>query len=96
MKRTKKHRRVKGEMSFLDAAFKLIYQEGHPMHYVNIMKESLKFRMVKTSGQTPAQSLLSAINKEIKVKGSKSRFVSIGRGIYGLSRCGKRWAKKEF
>ena len=87
-------RKSLGKLSMSEAAFRLLASEGKPMHYKDITDLALKRRMIQTCGLTPDQSLLGGIRREIKNKGSRSRFTYKSYGIYGLSRYGKRLAKK--
>ncbi len=87
-------RKSKGKLSMNEAAFRLLASEGRPMHYEDITGYALKRRMIQSCGLTPAQSMLAGIRREIKNKGTRSRFTYKGIGIYGLSRYGKRLAKK--
>jgi restriction system protein len=88
-------KRPKGKMSMSSAAFELLREAENPMHYRKLTDRALKDRLILTSGKTPEQSLRSQISMEIRRKGTKSRFVAKGSGVYALSRFGKRLAKGE-
>lgn len=88
-------KRPKGKMSMSAAAFELLQDAEKPMHYRDLTDRALKDKLILTSGKTPEQSLRSQISMEIRRKGTKSRFVAKGSGIYALSRFGKRLARGE-
>lgn len=87
-------RKSLGKLSMSEAAFRLMASENKPMHYKDITDLALKRKMIQTCGLTPDQSLLAGISREIRIKGTRSRFTYKSFGVYGLSRYGKRLAKK--
>lgn len=77
--------RANGPMTCLDAAAAVLREGGAPMQtraMVAVMKER---NLWTTNAPTPAATLYSAILREMKVKGTASRFVKTGRGHFGLN-----------
>lgn len=77
-------------MSFTDAAKQILEQYGNrqPMNYRNITDRALQLGLIKTRGQTPAQTMYAQILTEIERdqrRGESGRFTRHGRGMIGLS-----------
>ena len=70
-------------MTFRDAAAAVLRERG-PMHYRDLAEEILKRGLVQPDGKTPAASLNAMIAVEIKSNGSKSEFVRVQPGVFGL------------
>jgi restriction system protein len=75
--------------SFTDAAEWVLENnpEKRPMHYRDITGAILSRDLVNTEGQTPEATLYALIITEIKRaagRGSQSRFVKYGKGLFGL------------
>jgi len=68
----------------LDYAVDAISASGEPMRCKDIA-EYAKANGWEGNGKTPANTLNAAINKEIQVKGSESRFKRAGRGLYDIT-----------
>ena len=77
-------------MSFIDAAERVLRDSGSrdPMHYTTITEIAIERGLVNTGGQTPATSMNSTINTDIRTRQSRGeppRFVRVGTGLYGLA-----------
>jgi hypothetical protein len=62
--------------------------DGRPMHYRTITDHALASGLIAPRGLTPEASLNSAISTDITRRsrsGDEERFVSYGRGLYGLA-----------
>ncbi|MDP8976126.1 MAG: HTH domain-containing protein [Actinomycetota bacterium] len=61
---------------------------GRPMHYRQITEMAIESALITPQGLTPEASMNAAITTEIsrrEAAGEAQRFVSYGRGFYGLS-----------
>ena len=73
--------------SILDAAVRVLAETKEPLS-CKMMVETMTAKAYwkpSQSGKTPANTLHAAISKEIKVKGTDSRFEKVGRGQFALS-----------
>lgn len=77
------------QMTFLDAAYRVLKDSEAPLHYKNITQQALSKGYIETKGKTPEQTMTAMLNSEIQKKGAKSRFTKVKRAIYGLSEWGK-------
>ncbi len=69
-------------MSQLDAAVKVLAEAGTPMTTIEAM--ATKGYWISPGGATPAQTLYSAILRELQKKGADSRFTKVDRGQFAL------------
>lgn len=72
--------------SALDAAVWVLSEAGESMNcrkLIEIMTEKAYWQP-RNAGKTPQNTLHAAISKEIKTKGTDSRFTKIGRGQFAL------------
>jgi hypothetical protein len=71
--------------SAIDAAAKVLAEEGKPMGCKELIGAmAMKGYWNSPGGKTPAATLYSALLREIDTKGDASRFVKVGRGMFGL------------
>ena len=71
--------------SALDAAAKVLGQNGEPMNCQEMIKAMAdKGYWTSPGGQTPHATLYSAMLREINVKGKDARFVKTERGKFTL------------
>jgi hypothetical protein len=78
-----KHREGATKMSGLDAAAKVLAETGQPMNCRDLVDQmSAKGYWTSPGGATPWATLNAAISREIKVKGSDSRFTKADRGQF--------------
>ncbi len=72
-------------ISQLDAAVKVLAEAGTPMT-TKAMIEAMatKGYWISPGGATPAQTLYSAILRELQKKGADSRFTKVDRGQFAL------------
>jgi len=71
-------------MSLIDAAFHVLDEAGHPIHYAKLTDQILERGIAKSASKTPAASLNAVLAVDIKGKGSSSRFRRVSAGVYGL------------
>jgi hypothetical protein len=83
-KQTKGAKRTKSDkMSALDAAAKVLAETGQPMTCKEMIETMAKKSYWQSpGGRTPEATLYSAILRELKVKGAKSRFRKTDRGKF--------------
>ena len=73
-------------LSALDAATKVLAEIAEPMNCRQLIETMTeKDYWQPNAGKTPSNTLHAAISKEIKTKGSDSRFEKIGRGQFALA-----------
>jgi hypothetical protein len=71
------------KLSALDAAAKVLGETGQPMNCRDLVDQmSAKGYWTSPGGATPWATLNAAISREIKVKGSDSRFTKADRGQF--------------
>ena len=74
-------------MSLIDAAAHILAQDGQdPMRCKDIVEQAINQKLWEPqSGKTPANTLYASILREIKDKGSDSRFAKTGRGKFTIT-----------
>ena len=77
---------AKPKLSLVKAAITILGETEEAMG-ANELVEAAKAKGLWTPGEgkTPAQTLYSAISREIKTKGERSRFVTAGKGKFKLA-----------
>ncbi|MGE4003743.1 MAG: winged helix-turn-helix domain-containing protein [Planctomycetaceae bacterium] len=75
-----------GKLSQLDAAVKVLTEAGEPMT-TKAMIEAMAAKGYWTSpgGATPAQTLYSAILRDLQKHGKEARFIKVDRGQFALN-----------
>jgi len=74
------------KVSALDAAAKVLGEQGKPMNCQEMIEEmSKKKYWTSPNGATPGATLYAAIIREIKVKGKEARFEKAERGKFATS-----------
>ncbi len=79
-------------MTFLDAAHQILKLAEQPLHYREIAKQALEQGLIESRGKTPEATMNAQLATNIKRAeegGSPSRFVRIGRGVFGLREWGR-------
>ena len=73
-------------LSALDAATQVLAEADEPMNCRQLIEAMIEkdYWHTKNAGKTPQNTLHAAISKEIKTKGSDSRFEKVGRGQFAL------------
>ena len=73
--------------SALDAAVRVLAESSEPMNCRQLIEimTAKDYWQPKKAGKTPQNTLHAAICKEIKTKGTDSRFAKVGRGQFALS-----------
>lgn len=72
------------EMSWKDAAQKVLEEAGGPLHYKDIADRILGQGLKTTAGATPASTVGATISVAIQKEGSAAVFERTGPGEYGL------------
>ena len=76
-------------MSLLNAAAEILREAPEPMRIADILKAAVDRGLwTPGAGKTPKQTLVSAIYREIKVRGEASRFRQTGRGLFTATAVG--------
>ena len=75
--------RYKGQMSGLDAAYKILSESDRPLNAGAIVKAAMEQGLWTPDGLTPAATLSGALQTDVK-KGEKARFVKVGAGLYTI------------
>jgi hypothetical protein len=74
------------KMSALDAAAKVLGEQGKPMNCHELIEEmSRKNYWTSPNGATPQATLYAAIMREVKAKGKDARFVKTERGKFAAN-----------
>lgn len=78
------------KLTYLDIAYKILKQEekGRSLHYKVIAKRAFKLGLIESDDLIVAGNISSAINADIrksKIEGEESKFISYGKGQYGLA-----------
>ena len=71
-------------MSFRDAALKVLQDEGHPLHYEDIARLAIEREYIDPKGKTPGDSISTELSRDIRKKGIKSEFIKMDKGVYSL------------
>lgn len=77
-----------GLLSFVDAAERILKEEGKPLRYREITKRASEKGLIQSQGKTPASTMYVAISNEIgrrTKRGEPNRFIFLGKGIFTLA-----------
>ena len=77
-----------GPMSGLDAAHKVLVESKKSMNCKELVAAAFKAKYWRSEGATPEATLSAAIGREIRAKGSDSRFKKAGRGLFAAAKGG--------
>jgi hypothetical protein len=78
--------KANGKLSQLDAAALVLKQAGEPLNTKALVERMTKRKLwVSPKGATPWATLHAAISKEIRLKGTESRFRKADRGLFALA-----------
>ncbi len=77
------------EMSWKDAAQKVLEGAHRPLHYREIADEILAQGLKTTFGATPESSVNAVISTEIQREGSDCVFERVSPGVYGIKASGR-------
>ena len=72
-------------MTALEAALRVLQDEGKPLHYREITSRILAGKLWQCSGKTPEATINAQLAVNIKKNGRASAFRRAGRGIFGLN-----------
>lgn len=72
-------------MTALEAALKVLQDEGKPLHYREITKRILAGKLWQCAGKTPEATINAQLAVSIKKNGNTSPFRRAGRGIFALN-----------
>jgi len=78
--------RCLGQMSGLEAAYKVLSEAGTPMNIRQIYDTAIEKGYWNPQGATPEATMSSAILTEMKKKGDDSRFERTGRGLFAVKK----------
>ena len=77
--------------SALDAAALVLREAGQPMSCPELIAQmTAKGYWTSPKGKNPASTLYAAIAREVKLKGTASRFIKTGPGHFAFRRDAKR------
>ncbi|HEX7010762.1 MAG TPA: winged helix-turn-helix domain-containing protein [Phycisphaeraceae bacterium] len=79
-----KPRRKRSGPSLIEAALQVLGERGEPMTCSQMIDAIFRKRLWSTTGKTPAQTLYSAIIRELQKKGDAARFRYVERGKFAL------------
>jgi hypothetical protein len=74
--------RSNGLMSGIDAAHRVLIEQGRPMRAKEILKIATDNQYCELHGFTPDATISAAMETEIKRKGDTARFVKVGKGLF--------------
>jgi len=77
-----KHGGIKGLMSGLDAAARVLTEDNTEMNVRQIAEAAIERGYWSPAGATPQATISSAIQREIVSKGAESRFFKAGKGLF--------------
>lgn len=72
-------------MKATDAAYQILIAVGQPLSVQAITHMILEKGLWNTQGKTPDQTISAALSVDVQKHGSQSRFIHVGKGIYGLN-----------
>lgn len=67
---------------YINAAIIILSESHKPLHYKDLTERAIKKGLIKTSGQTPWDSMASRIY--VNMKSNDSVFIKAGKGTFGL------------
>ena len=73
------------KLSGLDAAAQVLRDAGEPLDVQTLITRILERGLWTTGGKTPAATIYSVMIREIKAKGSSSRFQKVDRGRFTVA-----------
>jgi hypothetical protein len=71
-------------MGFYEAAERILKKTKRPMSIKEITRLALKRKILETDSKNPDQTMGARLYMDIIRNGSKSRFIKIEKGIFGL------------
>jgi len=78
--------RCLGQMSGLEAAYKVLSETGEAMTARQICEMALNMGYWEPQGSTPEATISSAMIIEMRKKGDDSRFERVGRGLFAVKK----------
>ena len=72
-------------MTALEAALRVLQDEGKPLHYREITQRILAGKLWQCSGKTPEATINAQLAVNIKKNGKASAFRRAGRGVFALN-----------
>lgn len=81
---------MRGDLTYLEIAYQILREEPglKGLHYRDLAKRAFDLGLIESDDLIIAGNIASAINSDIrksKSQGIESKFISFGRGYYGLS-----------
>jgi len=80
--------------SFKLAAIKIL-RDRKQLHYKDITELAIEKGLIETSGATPEATMHALLSRDIKLRGNKSAFINIDKGIFGLNIEQAKFEEKE-
>jgi len=77
-----KKERSDGTVSGIEAAYIVLKDAAEPLNIRQIMEQINQQGLAKLSGKTPWATVSAAMQREIGIKGTASRFVKTGKGLF--------------
>jgi hypothetical protein len=71
-------------MTCLDAVRTVLAEAGRPIHYKEIASRIVKQQLVRIRGRRPDRSVNARLSAEILKNGTRSPFVRVAPGVFGL------------
>jgi restriction system protein len=71
-------------MDFKEAAYQVLKQAKKPLSSRKITEIALRDNLISTQGKTPEASMRARLYLDIQRKGEKSKFIKVGKGVFGL------------
>jgi restriction system protein len=72
-------------MRATDAVYQVLLAVGQPLSVANITQIILEKGLWTPKGRTPHQTISAALSVDVQKYGAQSRFVHVGKAIYGLN-----------
>lgn len=79
--------RTQGFLSFVDAAEKILRQEGKPLTHRQLAQKAIAEKLIETQSETPEISMHVSMRSEMKrrdQRGEPQRFAFLGNGLFTL------------
>ena len=76
--------------TFLEAAKRVLMEEGVPLSALEIARIAVERELLKTSGDTPANTMGARLSEDVLIRGQFSEFMRIAPGKFAL----RSWAHK--
>jgi hypothetical protein len=72
-------------VDFKAAAWEVLGEVGHPLHYTDITEIALQSGYLQSAGRTPQNTMRARLSVDVR-DNPDSLFVQVAPGVYGLKR----------